>query len=76
MTYILFGGHCYYPAGGADDLVGKYETIKEAKDAFFNLRNEIKGCSYLDIWGQITDEDLNILLTTNLESNEEPSEWS
>lgn len=29
--YILFAGDQYYPAGGAEDFVGVYDTVDEAK---------------------------------------------
>lgn len=28
--YLLFAGHSYYPAGGAFDLIGDYDTLEEA----------------------------------------------
>lgn len=30
MAYLLFAGDDYYPNGGAEDLIGRFETIKEA----------------------------------------------
>ncbi len=29
-NYLLFMGQNYYPGGGAEDLLGSYETIEEA----------------------------------------------
>lgn len=31
--FIVFGGHCYYAAGGLHDFVGSFETIEEAVEA-------------------------------------------
>ena len=31
--FLLFMGDTYYPAGGADDLVGLYDTLGAALDA-------------------------------------------
>lgn len=33
MKYALFAGQTYYPSGGAEDLVGFFETVDEAKRA-------------------------------------------
>ena len=30
--YLLFGGDNYYPSGGADDLLGDYETVDLANE--------------------------------------------
>ena len=63
--YILFAGHCYYAEGGAADFRGFYETIEAAKQDFIDRRDEIKGESYIDNWGQIVDKDsMKILLLT------------
>lgn len=35
--YWLFAGDDYYPAGGINDFVGTFDTIEEAKDAFYAL---------------------------------------
>ena len=29
--YLLFGGDCYYPAGGWDDFMGAFDTFEEAR---------------------------------------------
>lgn len=34
MSYLLFAGEIYYPEGGAEDLVGKFDSIEEAISAF------------------------------------------
>ena len=34
MPYLLFCGSVDYPAGGADDFAGAFETIAEAKAYF------------------------------------------
>ena len=30
MRYLLFSGDFYYPGGGCDDLIGRYDTIEAA----------------------------------------------
>ena len=30
MGYLLFTGNDFYPMGGANDLIGRFETINEA----------------------------------------------
>jgi hypothetical protein len=32
MAYLLFCGSEYYPAGGADDYVGAFDSIADAKE--------------------------------------------
>lgn len=34
--YILFAGHRYYPSGGGNDEVGRYDTLEEAEAATKN----------------------------------------
>ena len=34
MTYLLFSGSDYYPAGGADDFAGAFASIADAKAYF------------------------------------------
>lgn len=35
--YALFAGDTYYPRGGMNDLIGRYETIEEAKAVVDNF---------------------------------------
>lgn len=33
MIYLLFAGDNYYPKGGAEDLIGKFDSIEKAISA-------------------------------------------
>jgi hypothetical protein len=48
--FALFAGATHYPCGGMEDLVGRYETIEEAKEALEASKN---WCSH--DWYQIVD---------------------
>jgi hypothetical protein len=48
MKVVLFAGEYYYPGGGAEDFVGIYESIEEAKAVYDASANA-------DRWGQIAD---------------------
>lgn len=37
--FLLFSGATYYPGGGTDDLVGAFDTVDEAKDAWNTLHD-------------------------------------
>ena len=50
MPYLLFAGNAYYPSGGAEDLIGKFNSINEA-EAAFNPSNYTLG------WANILDLD-------------------
>lgn len=55
--YLLFAGATYYPQGGFEDLVGKFDSTEEIK-AFVEAD---QGDDYQ--WAQIVDEvSLNIVL--------------
>ena len=40
MTYLLFSGSEYYPAGGADDFAGAFPSIEAAKAHFAQHERE------------------------------------
>jgi hypothetical protein len=40
MTYLLFSGSEYYPAGGADDFAGAFPSIEAAKAYFAEHERE------------------------------------
>lgn len=52
--YLLFAGHRYYPAGGADDFRFR-GAIDECKAWFATHPKEIADTAYIDNWGQIVD---------------------
>lgn len=39
-AYLLFAGSTYYPLGGADDYIGHYQSVDEAKQAFEKHKDE------------------------------------
>jgi len=41
LNYHLFAGSDYYPAGGYDDYIGSFETLKIAQDYIKENCNEI-----------------------------------
>ena len=47
--YYLFFGMNYYPSGGLDDLMGKFDSVEAAKAAF----------SFAYDWGYIVTIDEN-----------------
>ncbi len=46
--YLVFAGSAYYPVGGWDDLVGKYEYMNHAKDEAIRQRQD-------GLWVQLVD---------------------
>ena len=34
MDYILFAGNNYYPNGGAEDIIGTFSSMEEAKEGY------------------------------------------
>jgi hypothetical protein len=48
--YLLFASDYYYPIGGAEDLVGSYDTIEEAIKALdFRKYDEANLANILDL---------------------------
>lgn len=54
MKYFLFAGNDYYPTGGINDLIGKYNSYREA------LEIPISNCKEFD-WWHVTDENMNMI---------------
>lgn len=55
MNVLLFGSSEFYPSGGWHDLVGKFDTVDEAKSAWavgWSQFGDGYGDSQFD-WGQI-----------------------
>lgn len=50
--FLLFSGEDYYAAGGAEDIIGAFNTEKEAKDAAGELPT---GNPITDPWWHILD---------------------
>ena len=58
MKYILFAGDAYYPAGGAEDIVGIYGTKETAMAAFLACKSD--WCHIYEIEsGRITETRTN-----------------
>ena len=49
--FYLFSGDDYYPNGGANDFIGSFSTIEEAKESLFYVRD----------WWHLTDDFMNIV---------------
>lgn len=53
MRYMLFGGECYYPSGGAEDLQDTYEDLDVARgDAYVFLNS-----GYCSKWAHVYDTE-------------------
>ena len=46
--YLLFAGEGYYPSGGAQDLIGKFDTIQQCEDKMLEIKD-----NYYGTWGNI-----------------------
>ena len=54
--YLLFGGSEFYPSGGADDYMGSYEYVDQAKAAWAKHLDGDKG-EYK--WAHIAETSLS-----------------
>jgi hypothetical protein len=52
--FVLFSGKGYYPRGGMNDLVGRYDTLEEAQKAF-SSGVDPSGREFGQEWYQIVD---------------------
>ena len=52
-NFALFAGAEYYPSGGMDDLVGRFDTLQEALVAAQDENPE--GCTGGYDWFQVVD---------------------
>ncbi len=50
--FLLFKGNRYYPDGGGNDLVGRHETMDNAKNQITK-----PSCEDEDFWANIIDTD-------------------
>ena len=53
--YLLFAGHCHYPAGALDDLRATADTITELKQWFAQNSTLIADHQYVDNWAVIVE---------------------
>ena len=55
--WLLFVGDRYYPFGGAEDLLGIFDTVDEAKKfAEPQMSRELRGSAWAQIFNPITLE--------------------
>ena len=52
-NFALFAGDEYYPSGGMDDLVGRFDSVEEAVD--FACTHEDPATGYGYDWYQVVD---------------------
>jgi hypothetical protein len=51
--FALFAGDHYYPCGGMEDLVGRYESLEAAREAFASRLMSVT--DFGQDWYQIVD---------------------
>jgi hypothetical protein len=56
--FILFAGQDYYPGGGWEDFIGMYESLEEAREAFYK-----SGYSVIKYeWGHVVDLENQVVV--------------
>ena len=60
--FILFAGQDYYPGGGWEDFVGMYESLEEAREAFYKS-NDDSVIPYE--WGHVVDLKNQVVVWQN-----------
>lgn len=81
--YALFAGKCYYAGGGADDFVGWFDNIEDAKayadknrfDLDVDYENDTLGRQHLYLWSHVAEsESMRVIVFTVLRGDKAP-DW-
>ena len=57
--FALFAGQNYYPGGGWEDFVGMYESLEEAREAFYKSGKD----SVIPYeWGHVVDLENQVVV--------------
>ena len=57
VRFFVFGGDCYHPVGGVEDLLGPAETIEAAHEIVGKFRDEKSKEKDADAWWHIADAE-------------------
>lgn len=66
--YLLFAGDTYYPNGGLEDFIDRFETIEEAKIEALKSHNysDMSGTWIFDWWHIVDVNTLTIVATSKI----------